>query len=225
MSGTDLRKARQEQGWTQVELAGRLGVSQPYVSLLERNHRAVPRHLAQRLVDVLGLSPSTLPVNASGNPLKPEQATAVLGALGYPGFAYLRHRRALNPADLLLRALRAKDVDARVVEALPWVMLRYPDLEWSWLVREAKADDLQNRLGFLVSVARQLAERRGDARTAQKLAVHERILESSRLQREDTFRESLTEAERRWLRQHRPSEAAHWNVLSTINASELADAF
>jgi hypothetical protein len=40
--------------------------------------------------------------------------------------------------------------------------------------------------------------------------------EGSRLQREAAFRESMTDAERRWLREHRPSQAAHWNMLSTI---------
>jgi hypothetical protein len=157
--------------------------------------------------------------------LKPDEATSALGAVGYPGFAYRRSRRPLNPAELLLRALRADDVDARVVEGLPWVLLKYPDLNWAWLVREAKADDLQNRLGFLVSVARQLAEARGAAETARKLAEQEQALEGSRLLREGAFRESLTDAERRWLREHRPPHATHWNMLSTVNASELANAF
>jgi hypothetical protein len=154
-----------------------------------------------------------------------EEATAALGAVGYPGFAYLRNRRPLNPADLLLRTLRPGDVDARVVEALPWVLLRYVDLDWAWLVREAKADDLQNRLGFLVSVARQLAELRGETGAAKRLAEQEQTLEGSRLQREGAFRESLTDAERRWLREHRPPQATHWNMLSTVNASELTSAF
>ena len=138
MSGADLRNARREREWTQAELADRLGVSQAYVCLLERNRRAVPRRLAQRLASVLKLSPSTLPMSAGRASLKPEEATAALGAVGYPGFAYLRNRRPLNPADLVLRVLRAGDVDARVVEALPWVLLKYPDLDWAWLVREAK---------------------------------------------------------------------------------------
>src|SRR5580704_1448506 len=93
-----------------------------------------------------------------------------------PGFAYLRNRRPMNPADLLLRALRASDVDARVVEALPWVLLKYPDLDWAWLLRESKVDDLQNRLGFLVSVARQLAALRGETGTAKRLAEREQTL-------------------------------------------------
>jgi hypothetical protein len=164
-------------------------------------------------------------MSAGGASLKPEEATAALGAVGYPGFAYLRNRRPLNPADLLLKVLRARDVEARVVEALPWVLLTYPDLDWAWLVREAKVDDLQNRLGFLVSVARQLAELRGETGTATRLAEPEQTLEGSRLQREGAFRETLTDAERRWLRENRPPHAMRWNMLSTVNASDLAHAF
>ena len=131
----------------------------------------------------------------------------------------------MNPAELLLRVLRAREVDSRVVEALPWTLLRYPNLDWPWLLREAKASDLQNRLGFLLGVARELAELRGELDAARALAAQERLLEGSRLQREDTFRDSMTEAERRWLRAHRPAQAAHWNVLSTMTASELARAY
>ena len=224
MSGLDVRKARRDREWTQAELAHRLGVTQAYVCLLERNRRAVSRRLAKKLASVLKLSPTTLPVG-SRDALKPDEATAALGAVGYPGFTYLRKRPLLNPAELLLRVLRHRDVDARVVDALPWVLVTYPDLDWNWLFREVKVDDLQNRLGFLVSVARQLAELRREKETAQKLAEQEQTLEGSRLQREDAFRESMTDAERRWLRQHRPSQAAHWNMLSTVNARELADAF
>jgi hypothetical protein len=98
------------------------------------------------------------------------------------------------------------------------------DLDWAWLVREAKVDDLQNRLGFLVSVARQLAELRGESEAAERLAEQEQALEGSRLQREGAFRESLTGAERRWFRENRSPHARHWNMLSTINAGELASA-
>ncbi len=112
-----------------------------------------------------------------------------------------------------------------MVEALPWVLLKYPDLDWAWLLREAKVDDLQNRLGFLVSVARHLAELRGETGTARRLEEHEQALEGSRLQREGAFRESLTDAERRWLRKSRPPQAAHWNMLSTIDAHDLASGF
>lgn len=224
MSGRDVREARKQRGWKQAQLAKRLAVSQGYVSLLERNRRAVPRRLASKLASVLDLSPNTLPVGEVEKPLAAERATSVLGRFGYPGFAHLRRQFKLNPAELLLRTLRAGNVDARLVEALPWVLLKYPNLDWAWLVREAKANDLQNRLGFLVTLARQLAESKADLPTVQKLSAQERTLEYSRLQREDAFRDSLTNAERRWLRTHRPPEAAHWNVLTNLSASALQNA-
>jgi hypothetical protein len=154
-----------------------------------------------------------------------DAATAALGALGYPGFAYRRRRQGLNPAELLLRALKATDLDARVVEALVWVALTYANLDWEWLVRQAKLDDLQNRLGFLVTLARQLAEQKGKAEAVARLSQAEHALEYSRLQREDAFRPSMTEAERRWLRQYRPPEATRWNLLTNLNVDELARGF
>lgn len=225
MFGTDVARARRARGWTQRDLASRLGVSQPYVSLLEGNRRAVPQRLARRLSKTLGLSPSTLPLRSVTHALGPRRAAASLGRVGYPGFAYLRDGPALNPAEVLVGTLRAENLDARVVEALPWVLAKYPDLDWKWLVREAKLHDLQNRLGLVVTVARQVAERRADARAAATLAHWEHVLESSRLQREEAFRESLTSAEREWLRSNRSAEAARWNVLSTLTETAVPDAF
>ena len=50
----------------------------------------------------------------------------------------------------------------------------------------------------------------------------EKELELSRLAAETTLgRESMPEAEKRWLRENRPPEAKHWNVLSSLTASEL----
>jgi transcriptional regulator with XRE-family HTH domain len=225
MSGTDVVRARKARGWNQGRLAKRLGVSQPYVSLLERNRRAIPVRLARRLSNVLGLPPDMLPVGLVETPLVSRRAASALGRFGYPGFAYLRHGAMLNPAEWLVRTLQAKDVDARVVEALPWVVLRYPNLDWNWLLREAKVNDLQNRLGFVVTLAKERAESKGDRQTALKLAHWEHTLEHSRLQREDAFRESLTDAERRWLRVNRSKEAEKWNVLSGLNDSVLQNAF
>lgn len=181
--------------------------------------------LAEKLVGLLELSPSALPVGTSLTPLKSAEASRALGALGYPGFAYLRGRRRLNPAELLVKVLQSNEVDSRVVEALPWMLVRYPDLDWSWLLREARANDIQNRVGFLLGVAGELAELRGEKHAAATLAAQERALEGARLQREDTFRDSMTGAERRWLHEHRSAQAAHWNMLSTMTASELARAY
>jgi transcriptional regulator with XRE-family HTH domain len=225
MTGGELRTGRKQRGWTQTELAERLGVSQGYVCLLERAQRPVPAALAQKATRLLDLPATALPLGSTSTALADDAVTTALATLGYPGFAYRRRRQGLNPAEVLLRSLKTANLDARVVEALVWVALTYANLDWDWLVRQAKVEDLQNRLGFLVTLARQLAEQRDNAEAVPRLTRAEQALEYSRLQREDAFRVSMTEAERRWLREHRSPEATRWNVLTSLNASELARGF
>ena len=75
-------------------------------------------------------------------------------ALGYPGFAHLgRGGAPKHPGAVLLTALGQPELEARVVKALPWLLLRYRNLHSAWLVRKAKLHDLPNRLGFVVSCA------------------------------------------------------------------------
>ena len=223
MTGNDVRDARKAHGWSQADLARKLEVTQAYVSLLESNRRVVPRRRRQRLASALQLSASKLPVSSSTEPLPRDRVARMLGTLGYPGFAHLGPTRALNPAELLVRTLRQKHVESRVVEALPWVLVRFPELDWDWLVLQAKQHDLQNRLGFVVTLARELAERENNLSTANVLRKWERALEHSRLLKDDAFAgDALTHAERRWLLTNRSAEAAHWNVLSNVSVETLA---
>ena len=222
MTGLKLRQARKANGWTQFKLAQRLGVSQGYVSLMESKSRPVPRHLASKLVGLLGLPANQLPVSSQTEALLPYQAARALSTLGYPGFAHFGRQHKMNPAELLVRTLDGKNVEARLVEALPWVLVHFPSLDWQWLVLNAKQRDLQNRVGFVVTVARKLAERRNDPDTAETLRRWEQVFEVSRLQKEDAFsRESLTNAERTWLRTNRSTEAKHWNLLSNMSVDTL----
>jgi hypothetical protein len=49
-----------------------------------------------------------------------------------------------------------------------------------------------------------------------------RRLEPSRLAREDTLcHDSMTNVERRWLREHRSPHAAHWNLLTDLRREHL----
>ena len=64
MTSSELRQGRRTKKWTQGELAEKLGVSQAYVSLLEKNRRPVPESLARKAVSLLDLPASTLPVRA-----------------------------------------------------------------------------------------------------------------------------------------------------------------
>jgi transcriptional regulator with XRE-family HTH domain len=226
MTGKDLKLGRGQKGWTQEEAASRLGVSQPYLSLMEKEVRRVPEKLARKATSAFGLSPATLPVKTSWESVQPKDANTLatdLASLGYPGFAYLKSKRKKNPGEVLLSALSTKCLQSRVAEALPWLLLTYPDLDWDSLVRAAKARDLQNKLGLVICVARRVAEIRGESNTAKLLRKQERVLEPSRLFLEDTLcNDSLTQAERRWLETNRPEEAKHWRVLTDLSPEHLS---
>jgi transcriptional regulator with XRE-family HTH domain len=164
VTGDELKNARKASAWTQAKAAARLGVTQAYLSMVERGERAVSSELASKALEVFE-------VPATAYPLSEYQTRArdagffqsMLGSLGYPGFAYLRSSIRLNPVELLMEALDTDDLDSRVTEALAWLPLAYPHLNWDWLTANAKLRDRQNRLGFVVELARQAAEREKDA--------------------------------------------------------------
>jgi transcriptional regulator with XRE-family HTH domain len=223
-TGGWLRAARNLKGWTQGEAAERLGVSQPYWSLLEHGRRRVSKRLLPRLQRHFDVPVTTLPVEASRALGDPQHLAEAVGALGYPGFAHLRprRRRRYNPAQVLLAALLTRHLETRVAEALPWVVVHHPELNWNWVINEAKLNDAQNRVGFVLTLAREVAERAGDHATASTLGAVEQRLEPSRLAREDTFcREAMTQSERRWLREQRPPQARHWHLLTDLRAELL----
>jgi transcriptional regulator with XRE-family HTH domain len=226
MKAHQLKAGRVRAGLTQVQAARRLGVSQPYLSQLERGDRAVTDDLARRAATAFGL-PATawpLPEETARRVTDPGRLARQLAGLGYPGFAHLRGEKA-NPAAVLLEALRQPDLEVRLAEALPWVALAYPELDWDWLVPQAKLHELQNRLGFVVALARAAAARLSDEPTRAALAAVEQRLEHARLAREDTLcRESMPPAERRWLMTARPELARHWNLLTSLTAEQLAHA-
>jgi transcriptional regulator with XRE-family HTH domain len=219
MAGTQVKAVRKRLELTQAQAARRWRVSQAYLSLMEHGRRRVPDRLARLLArSELNLA-TALPLECPVR--KAEDLPKLLGALGYSGFAYLGDPRAVaNPAAVVLAALKARDVPARVTEALPWVLVTFADLDWRWLVNEAKLANLQNRLGYLVELATQVALAKGGSMTG-KLEDAQAHLEDARLAKEDTLGRELTGAEREHLRQHRPDAAAHWNLLTTLRAEDL----
>lgn len=220
-----MQKARRNLGLTQVEAAKRLGVSQSYFSLLEKGERPLSDKLAKKVVRVFNLTPTVLPIKGNLHHLKPttnQKFVKDLAALNYPGYSHVKPSRVKNPVQVLLTALSANNLEGRLVEALPWVLLEFSDLEWNELVDAAKLKDLQNRLGFLTCLARKLAERSGDPKKAAKFKRREQLLEPSRLVKEDTFcRQKMTSSERQWILMNRSKEAEHWNILSNISAEHL----
>jgi transcriptional regulator with XRE-family HTH domain len=223
MTGAELKSARKASSWTQAQAALRLGVTQAYLSMVERGERAVSSELASRAVEVFEVPATALPLTEYQSHIRDAGFfQAMLGTLGYPGFAYLRGSTRQNPTALLMEALDSDDLDSRVTEAMAWLPLAYPNLNWDWLTANAKLRDRQNRLGFVVALARQAAERDGSPQLEQELATRVAKLEPSRLAKEDTLcRESMTRAERAWLREHRPKLAEHWNLLTDLTVEQL----
>jgi transcriptional regulator with XRE-family HTH domain len=221
VSGLQVRQVRERLGLTQQQAARRWKLSQAYLSLMEGGQRRVPDRLARRLVRTDPALVTALPLDVPNAAVK--DLPTLLGALGYPGFEYLTEPRAVaNPAAVVLAALTAPSVPARVTEALPWVLVKFPDLAWDWLVAEAKLANAQNRLGYLVSLARQVAAATSNNATAlNTLDLAQGRLEDARLAKEDTLGRDVSEVERQYLRQRRPESAAHWNLLTTLSAADL----
>lgn len=217
MRGGALRRVRIERGWTQAELAARLGLSQTYVALLERDQRPVPAKLARKAVRALKLNPVLLPPSdVTSAPTTADSLARDLGRLGYPGFAYLRGGWLKNPSEVLLTALGQSTLDSRLAEALPWLLLRYPEVDADWLLTQARLRNLTNRLGFVVDLAKGVLERRGETNSPHHHSLTRlwEALRSSRLALEDAFGRELTETESNWLRKNRPQEAQFWNLLT-----------
>src|SRR4029077_17190 len=209
-----LKRAREERGWSQQQAADRLGVSQAYVSMLEKGQRSTAP-LARKLMQLYRLSPSVLPVCEVRENSTPEFLAHGLALLGYPGFAHLRGgAKRVNPAEFLVSAVAQRNLEARVAEGLPWVVLKYPDMPFDWLVREVRVHNLQNRLGFVVTLGRRATGR-------DDLQPLEQTLAESKLAKEDSFCKELSEPELRWLRVHSSEEARQWHLLSDLRPNML----
>ena len=222
------KRARKQAGLTQQRAAVKLRVCQSYLSMVENGQRALPPELARRMVHAYKLSPVSFPPSETRwDPKRddPDHLAADLSGLGYPGFAYLRKRRSVrNPGELLLTALAQDRLEGRLFEALPWLVLKYWEMDTGWLVKEAKLHDLQNRLGFVVVLARKAGQRSAlpDSRRDAALERLEAKLSRSLLAREELLAGAqVSESERRWLKKHRSKEARDWNVLSNWRPESL----
>lgn len=227
MTARDLKNARLSSEWTQIDAAQKLGLTQAYLSMLERGTRPVSEEVAARAVQVFDIPATALPLDGNDDNVRDaESFKRALGALGYPGFAYLREGRRVNPARLLFDAIDTEDLDSRVIEALPWLPYTCPNLDWDWLILNAKVRDRQNRLGFIVELARQAAEKVKQVPVERSLAKRVAVLERSRLAAEDTLcKASTTQAEKKWLRIHRTTSAKHWNLLCDLAVEHLEHVF
>ena len=225
MKPENLKRSRLQRRWTQARTASRLGVSQPYLALLESGRRELTGKLTQRAVALFQSSPAELPYREPTCSVTPERVARQLAGLGYPGFAHLQTRTKENPAVVLLSALGQKNLEARLAEALPWVLLTFgADLDANWLVRQARLRNLTNKLGFVTDLARRALERHGatESRHYKALAHLRASLVQSRLDFEDTFCQSdVLQTERDWLRHARSEDAIFWHLLTDWQVEHL----
>jgi transcriptional regulator with XRE-family HTH domain len=225
MTAEQWRTGRDQAGLTQVAAARSLKVSQAYLSQLETGLRDASSSLASKAAKLYKLPPTALPLPKPLNvqQVAPDDLQKELASLGYPGFEHLRAKAARNPGEVVLRAVVNRDLDTRLVEALPWVLSTYTDLNWEWLRDRAKLQNAQNRLGYVVHLAAETARLLpGRQHAVQVLSRWQNELEEARLAREGTLcRDSMPERERTWLRTNRPEAAAHWNLLTSLTAEQL----
>ncbi len=204
----NLRQWRKRKGLTQVDAASVLGVSQPYLSLLEKGMRPLTTALLHRMKTSA----------ADRTALKSEKFRAQLSALGYPGFSHIARPRTKLTADVLLISVLAEpNADSRVLEALPWLIGQcVSHVPLNWLVRQGKLQNLQNRLGFILQSSNVEAP-------GILSAIHE--LEEARLLQETTLCwDSMPAATRDWMRINRTPLAEHWNILTRFQAEDIVNA-
>jgi transcriptional regulator with XRE-family HTH domain len=206
---------------TQAQAAKQLGVSQPFLSMIEKGKKKVSKALFGRMQAVYVLSANYLPLEVP-EPSRPAFFQEELGGLGYPGFAYLDANAHTNPAALLLSALNQENLDQRVVEGLSWLPLHFSTMSWEWLVPQAKLRDRQNRLGFIVALSAQMAGLQGQLAVQERLNGVTASLEKSRLAKMDTLcYEAMNRAQRAAVERKRTPLAEQWNLLTDLNAEWL----
>jgi len=202
----DLLRWRKRNGLTQVGAASLLGVSQTYLSLLEKGARPLTAELRNRMKTSAGMDRQ----ESSDDLFR-----AQLSALGYPGFAHVtKARTRTRPDNLLMTVLAQPNADARVVEALPWVVASFKNqFDFGAMVRQAKLQNLQNRLGFVLQVS---------AVDTHEGLMATRELDRARLLQEDTLCwDSMPAATREWMRANRAPLAEYWNVLTRLRSEAV----
>ena len=224
----ELRRYRGHERLSQARLAQALGVSQAYVSQLETGARKVSKKLAAKLAALPKLEhlPATVFPEHLDVDTFDRDIAADLAALGYDGVAAAEGRVPKNPAAVIVAILRRRQVAPAITAAIPWLLIRFPELNTKWLVDQTRLNNLQNRLGFLTELAYEIAQTHFaagyfDEAHLVRLEAMRGELEKSRLAHEDTLARELTPAERQFFQEHRSETARHWNLLTGLTREQL----
>ena len=190
MTGNRMQQFRQNSGWNQARLAARLGVAQAYVSMMERED--VRCRIAWRGGAIcFSCRPRfcRCPDKGAGQTGRRGldcRESRPVGISWFQVFVQARTKTASCRASSPGIGPPAARTEAS--EALAWLLLQFEDLDAAWLVGEAESPDLQNRLGFTVSLARNVAHHSPEfGHRSRSLKALEEKLKPSRLANEGTF--------------------------------------
>jgi transcriptional regulator with XRE-family HTH domain len=226
MNATELLNARQTAKLEQIDAAKKLGISQPYLSLLESGKREITEKIALRAVKMFRLPPTSIPPKFNfedSQPVSNEILREDIAALGFADFAgFKKKTRHKNPADVLFQAISKDNLDSETLKALPWLIVEFYDLKWEDVVKACKLNNLQNRLGFLISLAINIAVKKGEFKKASSLSTIIAELEKSKLFREEYLcNSSPTPDEQTRFKSKRSKEAESWRIFTDLNIEDL----
>lgn len=115
----------------------------------------------------------------------------------------------------------------RLLESLP-ILLCFNDVDADELYESAVKEGLQNKLGFIVSIAMECVKGMSKNDNIQELSRLRKKLEWMKLAREESFNEhidEMSEATLDYLRKTRDPLASKWNLLDRLYSVDFKEIF
>ncbi|QEM67529.1 helix-turn-helix transcriptional regulator [Geobacter sp. FeAm09] len=81
--GENIKKLREEAGYTQKQLAGIMGMKPSYLSALERGQRRPGKKILPLLCDALGVDEQAIRFGPEGRPLRHEEKVLLAAVQGF----------------------------------------------------------------------------------------------------------------------------------------------
>jgi transcriptional regulator with XRE-family HTH domain len=229
----NLRNYRVHAGLTQNDLATKAGTRQSRLAVMEsKKSSALPRlEWLERVANSLGADVSELlserklsaVQSLSSLPEDEENLAAHLKELGAPLTGPAKKGRPFGPEAVVLGVLRTPS--ARLVECVPAV-LSMNDMRRQKLLRLAYKRRLVNRLGFVVDVARKLAQNDNPERASELRGLSRQLwAKRNRLGEEFLMKDMPDNAEfRNWVRKKTPGPGKKWRVYGAYSMERFRDA-
>lgn len=149
--GAELRALRKGRRWSQVELAARLGMSQPRLSELERGKARITLEQFVRVVDLFnvdvgrfGIHSEPAPSSAIQNALLRYGASHLVEQDGRPSSAYA------SPTDTVVQVLRSPESPRHVTALAPVLVWSANDVVLDRAATSLAGSGRERRLGWLL---------------------------------------------------------------------------